>query len=192
MTKIRLIITVLGILAFSFAFTQDKFEKESRVKRADVPSSALKFVDSVGLKSRVKWFREEGLLQKSYEAKFRRNKIKYSVEFDSLGVLQDVEIDLSFEDLQENLRTEIMQEFISTCAGVKIIKVQKQISGSASEMLAFLINGSQTAHLVTKYEFIVSCTVKKKVDMYEYLFSDLGKKISILKIVLKNSSHLEY
>ena len=62
----------------------------------------------------------------------------------------------------------------------KIVKVQKQYTGSESQLLSIL-NLAKNQSLTTKYELIVSCSLQKTVELFEYLFNDNGKIISISK-----------
>ncbi|MFT5887147.1 MAG: hypothetical protein ACI9IP_003620 [Arcticibacterium sp.] len=70
---------------------QDKFEREYRAKPENVSFSAKTFIDSIGPKSKVKWYKEISQNGISVEAKFEYQKKKFSIEFDPSGVLQDVE-----------------------------------------------------------------------------------------------------
>jgi hypothetical protein len=63
------------------AQTPSKFEKESRIKRSDVPSQALAFIDSLALPGRIKWYREQGLDKHSIEAKFNHAQLLASFFF---------------------------------------------------------------------------------------------------------------
>jgi hypothetical protein len=40
---------------------QEKLEREYRIKEKNVPAAALVFMDSVGIKVKTKWYKEEGL-----------------------------------------------------------------------------------------------------------------------------------
>ena len=183
------------LLLFSISgnlFAQVKFEKESRIKPKDVPSKALLFIDSLNLNTKVKWYLEEGLDKNSIEAKFILNKVKYSVEFDSSGNIEDVEIEVKWEGLEPHIREFISLQFKEGCSRFKIAKVQKQFTGSQNDLLSILKTCNKTEHLVVKYEIIVRCSRQKKVDLFEYLFNHEGQLISKSKIVFKNSSHLEY
>ncbi len=181
-----------GILATSGLWSQDKFEKERRIKRKDVPSEALKFLDSLHIKSRVKWFQEEGLIDKSIEAKFKRNKIRYSVEFDSTGRIEDIEMELPWRHVELSVRNRISSQLEQNCTKHKIVKVQRQFSGKASDLLTWMQTSTSTKLLTINYEIIVKCSQQKHVDLYEYLFNAHGETLSVSKIVFKNSSHLEY
>lgn len=188
------LIYILLLITFtpsSNLFAQEKFEKESRIKQKDVVAKALSFMDSLHFPNKVKWYKEEGLSGKSIEAKFKYQKALYSVEFDTLGNIEDIEIELNWDDLESNLKDSIFLQLKSNCLKHKIVKVQKQYTGSESQLLSIL-NPTKNQSLTTKYELIVSCSLQKTVELFEYLFNDNGKIISISKIVFKNSSHLEY
>lgn len=173
-------------------FAQEKFEKESRIKQKDVPLKAQQFIDSLHLETKIKWYREEGLTGKSIESKFKYNNSKYSVEFDTLGNIEDIEIELSRQDLALPVRDSISFHLNKDCIKHKITKIQRQYSGSEQVLLAVItaekVNDSPAIH----YEIIVRCKLEKSVELFEYLFNSEGSPLSISKIVFKNSSHLEY
>lgn len=183
----------LIILTFSNnLFAQDKFEKERRIKQKEVPSKALSFINSLNFNTKIKWYEEEGLTRKSIEAKFKNNKAKYSVEFDTLGNVEDIELEVPWQDIESYIRDSISLQLKLDCSKHNIDKVQMQFTGSDDALLSLLKNGTHGEHLKIKYELIVKCNYQKTVDLFEYLFDDKGKLISISKIVFRNSSHLEY
>ena len=192
MFKMKIILFLFAFYASSALFAQDKFEKESRIKRKYVPAQALKFIDSLNLQSSVKWYQEEGMNHKSIEAKFRISKARYSVEFDSLGRIEDIEVEVAWGQLELSMRESIENELKPSCLNHKIVKVQRQFTGSERDLYHLLKSGSISSQLQTKYEVIVRCKQENQIDLYEYLFSDSGKTLSISKMVFKNSSHLEY
>lgn len=173
-------------------FSQEKFEKESRIFRKDVPAVALGFVDSIRLSTKAKWYKEEGKKGKSIEAKFMHQKSHYSIEFDTLGIIEDIEMGVKWEDVHIKLRDSISLKLFSDCEKHHIVKVQQQFTGNKSELLSLFKDDTDNQSVTIKYELIVRCDRKKKADLYEYLFDDTGQLISRSKIVFKNSSHLEY
>jgi hypothetical protein len=192
MHKFIYIILLIALNYSSNLFAQEKFEKESRIKPKEVPTKALFFIDSLNIKNKVKWYKEEGLNGKSVEAKFKQDEAKYSVEFDTLGNVEDIEIDVNWAVLASSLRDSISSKLETDCLKHKIIKVQKQYIGSESALLSILKTDLNKPSLTINYELVVSCNQQKKVDLFEYLFNEKGKLISTSKIVFKNSSHLEY
>jgi hypothetical protein len=171
---------------------QEKYEKESRIREKYVPTKALQFIDSSDLKSRIRWYLEEGLNRKSIEAKFKHDKVRYSVEFDTLGNVEDIEIETPWENLNSHLKDSISSHLKKDCLKHKIVKVQIQYSGSESELLAKLKTNHNSQYLKIKYEIVVKCNLHNKVELFEYLFNEAGTPLSVSKILFKNSSHLEY
>lgn len=173
-------------------FAQDKFEKESRIKENHVPKKALEFLESLNYSTRIKWYREEGLIKESIEAKFRHNKTNYSVEFDSLGNIEDIEIEVNFEELDSEVKNKLIFQFKADCLKYKIVKVQKQYLGNENLLLTLCQNCEKSNLLEINYELIIKCNQNKQVDLFEYLFNKNGVLLNKYRIVFKNSSHLEY
>lgn len=173
-------------------FAQEKYEKESRAKEEDIPTKAIQFVDTLALDVKVKWLKEEGLQSNSFEAKFKWEKVRYSIEFDTLGAVEDIEVEKKWSDLNAELRATVLEQLNNDCQKHKIDKVQIQYTGKPADLIT-LFNGEEVSNRLTvQYEIIVKCRKKEDVNLYEYLFSDSGIILSISKIVFKNSSHLEY
>jgi len=192
MYKFKFLIFLIVFFVSYNLFAQDKFEKESRIKPKDVPSKALSFIDSLKMDTKVKWYLEEGLNKKSIEAKYKQNKVSYSIEFDSLGMIEDIEIEVNWGDLESSLRESISSQLQQNCSSHRIEKVQRQFTGSENDLFTLLNTRIIFEHLNINYEIIVRCKQLNEVDLFEYLFNNNGKLISTSKIVLKNSSQLEY
>lgn len=173
-------------------FAQDKFEKESRIKRGDVPSKALLFIDSLNYKTKIKWYKEEGLTSISIEAKFNHNKTRYSIEFDTLGNIEDIEIEIHWEDMEKEMANPITNQLKLDCSKHKIVKIQRQFTGTENDLFSLFRNGIHSEKIKINYEIIVKCNWQKEVNLFEYLFNEKGILVSKSKVIFKNSSHLEY
>lgn len=171
---------------------QEKYERESRIKQKDVPTEALRFFDSISNINKIKWYKEEGLNKISFEAKFKINRTKYSVEFDSLGNIEDIEIEVDWRDLKTQLKDTISAQLNRNCNSHKITKLQIQYTGSKADLWHQLKYQAIKPNAIVHYELIVKCRQSKDVNLFEYLFSEFGEIVSVSKIVFKNSSHLEY
>lgn len=192
MYKFKFIVAVLLLLVANNAFAQDKYEKESRIKLDEVPSKARLFIDSLKFDTKEKWYKEEGLDRISIEAKFNLNRARYSIEFDTLGTIEDIEIEVKWNSLNENLKDLIVEKLNQDCSDHKVVKVQRQFTGSENNLFLQLKSGKAAADLTIKYELIVRCKNQNGVDLFEFLFDEEGTIVSKSKIVFKNSSHLEY
>lgn len=191
----HLLSIVLLLVAATFfgasSWAQEKFEKESRLKSDEVPSEAQAFIDSLGVESKIKWYAEEGLNQSSIEAKFEFQNQEYSVEFDTSGVLEDIEILMDWEELEQSLKDQINAQLEKECEKFNIRKVQIQYSGNPSNLLIKIRTG-EAKKVEVRYELIVKCRDENDVALFEYLFNDQGIQLSRSRIVFKNSSNLEY
>lgn len=194
MTKISIkciIILLFGIISTTL-HSQEKYERESRIYVKDVPPDALEFIGAIENPGKVKWYIEYGLENKSIEAKFKLNNKRHSVEFDTLGNIEDVEIEIRSGELQKQLKKKIDSTLSSICTSHKISKIQKQYTGTQSELLSKLKEEEVNGTITTKYEIVAKCVSEGKTEQYEYLFSVEGKLLQQFKIIFKNSSNLRY
>lgn len=186
------LLCLLIIVSLDGLHAQTKFERESRLNEKDVPELALSFVDSLQIENKVKWYLEEAHGSLTIEAKFKWNKQRYSIEFDTLGRLEDVEIQIKWERINKALRDSMKTALQKDCRSFRIQKTQIQYSGDPSIIRSKLQSRKTNGNYTTRYEVMVRCRSAEEVALYEYLFSDKGKKIQVSRIVFTNSSHLEY
>jgi len=188
----KLICALLVVLCSQISFAQKKFEKEERIERDDIPKLALKFVEELKLKSKIKWFKETGLSTTTFEAKTRSKGKKYSIEFNNSGNLEDVEISISKKEIKKDVLNKIESDLKKKLEKFKIQKIQLQYSGSKEAVQSKILKNEHNKDLIINYEIIVSAKVNKKFQKFEYLFSDLGAYIQYKTIVLINTDNLEY
>lgn len=189
-------IIFISLILFSFpginTFAQEKIEKESRIDLTVVPKNAQSFISDLALDNKIKWYLEQGINQTTIEAKFKHNGKKYSVEFDSIGNIEDIEVEISWKDLEVGVKESIKKQLDLNCLKHKINKIQTQYLGNAKNLSFLFKQNSNTQKLETNYELIVRCNQENEVNLFEYLFNHQGKLISTSKIIFRNSSHLEY
>jgi hypothetical protein len=174
------------------AFAQQKFEKEYRLKTDEVPLLARQFVDSLDFDRRVKWYMEISQDGKTMEAKSRRNGRRYSIEFDTTGMLQDVEIEVRFGDIPEKLRATITQNLDAELDRFRTTKIQEQLTGTKKNILAYLKGKQDKTNLTTRYEAIVRGSKDGERNEFEYTFTSLGKIEKRSKVVFRNTDNLLY
>ncbi|WP_367328263.1 hypothetical protein, partial [Lentimicrobium sp.] len=95
-------------------------------------------------------------------------------------------------ELRPELKESVYLQLNTDCKKFSIVKVQRQYTGSESDLLSGLTIDIHNSSLTVNSEFIVRCSPEKQAGLFEYLFDDKGKLISVSEIVFKNSSHLEY
>jgi hypothetical protein len=191
----RLLISIGFILISVFGFGQmNKMERETRAKKSEVPQKALAFIDSISPDISPKWFWEGIMFPTSYEAKFRFNNAKYSIEFDTLGNLEDVEILTKYQDLPQQVINEVDGSLLEIYEKSKITRVQTQWSGPESEIhVVFYKKFSfNPEKLTVRYEIELKLKQEGRWRLEEWTVDSNGKIISQVIVVTPRTDHLEY
>lgn len=171
---------------------QEKYEKEYRIDRGEVPAYALQFIDSMQVATKIRWYMEESLTGRSVEAKFKYQARRYSLEFDTLGNLQDVEIEKDWEEIPEDIKPVITKTLQTQLERVRIIRVQVQYTGNEVAILTYLTGGSDMAGIITKYEIEVRGRKGNETNIYEYTFFHNGELEQVRRVVQRSSDVLEF
>ena len=189
--KTAFIVTVV-IIVSSNTFGQTKYEKEYRLKETEVPEIAKRFVNSLDSDAKVKWYFEENLAGNSIEAKLKYNRNKYSVEFDTSGNLQDIEIEKDYSEIPEVTRIKLDSSLDSIYLKHVIRKVQAQYSGKISTLSEFVRTENPDNLYDLRYELIVKGRKNRGWKLYEITCNKNGEIVSTSEIVFRNTDNLEY
>lgn len=192
MTMKIIIILIMLFTSSLQGYTQYKYEKESRIRKSNVPANAINFVDSVNFNSKVKWYRETGLKSISFEAKTKYKGKDYSIEFSEDGSFEDVEIKIESSEVPSTTFDIISKYLSEQHSRYTIEKVQVQYSGNKKSVLEFLQNKSTNVNFVINYELKISSKVEGSFKMFEYLFSENGKFIQKSQIILRRTDNIEF
>lgn len=180
------------ILCSSVSWGQTKYEREYKIKEENVPKPAMIFVSEIAGDKKVKWFGEDSQEGKSVEAKVTINKRLHSIEFDTLGKVQDVEIVISTaeipKDIFENIEVELKTVFIKH----QYDKIQLQYKGSQEALLKAIKTKEPPKSIEINYEIVVKGRTEEDIKLYEVTFNSSGKLTKKEEIVFKNSDHLEF
>ncbi|MEL6918345.1 MAG: hypothetical protein AAFO99_11520, partial [Bacteroidota bacterium] len=140
-------------------FSQNKYEREQRILRHQFPEKALNYLSKeIEGAKRIRFYKEMDSIKISFEAKFKKERLWYSVEFDKEGELEDVEINIEETDIPkaswENINIYLNNTFIKK----RIKKIQQQYPSSREESTALTLkNAFQNLLLPSiRYEIIVS------------------------------------
>ena len=170
----------------------EKFEREQRMDPVEVPQTARTFVDSIHFQKRVKWYLEESLTGHSVEAKVRREGLLYSIEFDTLGRLEDIEVDIRKREIPANTLAAIEAALDQDFSRFRFKQIQTQWTGNRTVLLAKTRSPQEPEDVVLRYEIVVKGRDESGMHWYEYLFSDSGEPIQRSRIVFQNTDHLDY
>lgn len=192
--KLTISLKIIPILLFSFGifnfcFSQDKFERETSIKPSHVPSKATEWLsDAFEKVNKPRWFLEFSQNGKSYEAKFFYQGHYHSVEFDSLGKVEDVEIEINKSEMESDVWEAIQAYFDSEYEQVKVEKIQRQLTGSESDLEDYF-DEEEDEDVEVRYEIVYQAK-KGHWELWEALFDDSGKIISKLKVTIRPNDNL--
>lgn len=193
MNKLKSFVLFFVIFSFPlFVLGQTKFEKEHRIKPEEVPSKALQFLHSSNTNFSEKWYYEKNLVGNSVEAKFKYNKAHYSVEFDTLGNIQDIEVETEFHELPEKLQSEITASLQNSYSKFKITRLQIQYSRPIESFQYFLDNKDLLNKFPVNYELIVKGKSNNQLELYEITFNPNGEMVKTEQIIFRNTDNLEF
>lgn len=188
---LKTLLFLLFLSSYASAVSQVKYEKETRIDMNQVPEKALNFINNSGINSKVKWYKESNIDNTSIEAKTTFQNTKYSIEFDTLGNLQDVESIINFKNLPDKTQAKIKNQFNSLFSSYKIIKTQTQYSGPPQIIQQLFKDTKPSDDYITRYE-IVMVGKEKIMRKFEILTNENGEIIKRNRIMPKNMDHLIY
>jgi hypothetical protein len=171
---------------------QKKYEREYRLKESEVPTHAREFIHSIAIEKKIRWFYEENLLGNSIEAKFKYDDQKYSVEFDTLGNFQDIEIEIELSEVPKAVARTIVEQIDGNYSKNKIRKIQVQFSGEISSLGVFVSVENPGGAFEVKYELVVKGKKERDWNLYEMTFNRQGHLEATSEILLRNIDNLVY
>jgi len=182
---------LIFLLLLKISVFGQKIERETRIDKEKAPSEAVNFINDISSKKHVKWYIEKTSGKVSYESKFKHKGSFYSVEFDTLGYIEDVEVIIKPKKLDENHKSTLRKAIQNDFEKFKWIKIQKQYSGER-EALKKLFSGS-TEHVELNYEIEIEAKTKDgDWELFELLINLQGEILKRRKIQLRPTDNLNY
>ena len=180
------------MLAFALGSQAQKFEREVKINAAAVPPAAKSFIDSCGL-SKVRWVLELSQQGISYEAKATsESKKRFSIEFDTVGNVQDVELLMKWKTVPSGPRLKIENTLQRLFKRHKVIKTQKQWQSDRSTLLNLVREDGIVDIADASYELIVRANDNGKVQLYELLLDAQGDLLRQDIVVSDHADNLEF
>lgn len=167
-------------------------EQEYGIKTSEVPTPALAYVASFGFTKKIKWYFEKNDTNHSVEAKTKWEKHKYSIEFDTTGRLQDVEITVEEREIVPVALQGILSYMTDSFTSYQICKIQRQYSGEPAAIRDLIHKKEASKNVTTRYEIVAQVNNKGVKKRVEILFDEGGKAIQITQLYYRNTDNLEY
>jgi hypothetical protein len=192
--KARNIILFFGFLILLpfVSKAQQKYEREYRIKSEIIPPSANAFIGSIGSDHKIKWYKEISLHDVTIEAKFKHNMKKFSVEFDTLGILQDVEFIIDKREITPVVYKRIKHKLDILYQKWKFQKIQIHYRGNPRDIITSINKNKPCKSIKVYYEIVLKGKSSGSAQLYEITFSEQGEIQGILQIIQDKADHLEY
>lgn len=185
----------LLVFSVTTCFSQNKYEREHRILKKQFPQEAMAFISQKleGAK-RIRFYREIDSAKISYEAKFKKDRLHYSVEFNKLGELEDVEINIGQVDVPSESWEAIKVYLNRNFKRIRIKKIQQQYPVTAdTPPEKTLYNAFQNLLLPSvNYEIVFAGKKEMGFEEFEALFDAQGHFIRIRKSLPANYDHVLY
>lgn len=168
----------LLFLWISFSFSQVKNEKEERIHASEFPEKTSTYFNTISQDVKyLKYCKETDGSKKSYEVKFKYRREHYSVEFDTLGNLEDIEVVIKKKHIPKEIKTVIWRYFENNFKKTTLVKVQKQYVNTTKntdkQFIQHILEKPFNKH--THFEIIAEIKTKKIHELREFTFDRNGK-----------------
>jgi hypothetical protein len=189
----KILVSLLMVYFFSVeSFAQTKFEREYRITRSEAPLTAVSFIDSCNFSGKIRWHAEESQDGKTFEAKTKHLNYRYSIEFDTNGVLQDIEKEVGFNELEKSVKDAATKALGDLFISYKVRKIQIQWSGKREILFELLKNGHSDQSYTTQYEIVVKARKEGFSSYFEVLLDASGNAVKILEIKQQSADNLMF
>ena len=190
----RVFIVHICLLCWFQVSAQLKDEREKGIKEQQMPVKAIELLRTFVNTAKVRYIYETDGERSSYEAKFKHRGRQYSIEFDTLGNLEDVEVTILFKKaLLKKSQDQINKTLQEISRDFKIIKFQKQYRYQPPDPSNTILSAmNNLEYQPIYYELEVDFNTKKRLESYEILCDSSGELVSKRKIVKRATDNILY
>ena len=188
--------SIIVLIFYSIScFSQVKNEKEERISPSEFPSNAKSYFSSISQDVKyLKYYHETDGDKKSFEVKFKYKKEHYSVEFDTLGQLEDIEIVIKKKHIPKKAYRVISEYFNTHYKKFTLVKIQKQFINSTKrtdkQFIQYVLDKPFNKH--THFEIIADVKTNDGHELKELTFNRHGVFEKSRKVSSSSYEHALY
>ena len=184
--------TFIILLFFCVAsFGQKKQEQEFRIDKKELPDGVMAVLSNyLENTKRLRYYKERDGEKSSYEVKFKKDKLHYSIEFDEKGALEDVELLIKQTDIPNEPFDNMTTYLQSNHKKYRIKKIQRQYvnTSDAAQTLKEAFQNRILPKL--KYELIIATKDENGYGEFELTFDANGEHLLTRKAVNTKYDHV--
>lgn len=187
---------ICSILLFGLhSWSQTKNEQEVRVKLDVFPDPAINVVSELPKRcKRIRFYKETDGEKQSFEAKFKYKRQHYSLEFNTEGVIEDIEVIIEPKEIEDDVKSKIEDYFEEHFDKFQYVKIQKQYVYYKTLKPITFVNEVLSKHSKAEINFEIIAEVKSdsKRNVGEFLFGRHGYFRSFRALNPESYEHILY
>jgi hypothetical protein len=177
------------------AAAQHKYEREHRIRKSQFPEKAHRFiVEKLEGARRVRFYKETDSSKTNFEAKFKKDRLHYGIQFNEQGHLEEIvivirELDIPNEALA-NMKADLGHRFHKY--RIRKILQQYPLQEKTNEDKTLRDAFQNLLLPYIRYELIVAGKEGRSPNDYEVLYDAAGNFIRIRASLPANYDHVLY
>lgn len=189
------LLLITALFHYTTGIAQVKVEREHRIKKKQFPNTAHEFIrEKLKDAKKIRFYKETDTTKITYTAKFKKDKLYYSVEFDESGNPEDIEILIKEVDVPRDSWSQITKFLKEKFDRYKIRKIQQQYPVTSNEAAETTLNNAFQNLLIPSlnYEIMVRGKIHDTHADFEILFGAEGDFIKMRESLPANYDHVLY
>lgn len=175
-------------------FGQDqKQEVEKKIQAAEMPESALSLLKPyLKTATRIKYYKETDIDHESYECKLKFEGLRFSIEFEPQGRLEDIEVLVSIENVASEAHDKIL-EYLQQFRRFRVRRVQLQFKPDSTTDARFIDEIVKARNLKSpNHEIVVDIKDESGWSTFEMLFDHSGVFLSQRMVIGRQTDNILY
>ncbi|MEN8789691.1 MAG: hypothetical protein ABF295_09270 [Flavobacteriaceae bacterium] len=195
MKRSRQLVLALLLPLVLVSYSQDKYEREHRIKKNQFPTVARNFIDkNIKDYRKIKYYRETDSAEIRYTARFKVDRLRYGVSFNQQGNVHGIEIQIKEVDIPDESLSQILQFLDSTFNNYRMRRIQQLYPVKQGEPVAIILKNAFQNLLIPSLQYKMTIAGKRSKGFkdYEVFFDAEGQFLKLKESLPANYDHVLY
>jgi hypothetical protein len=193
--KIYVYLILVSVFACcQLSFAQKTYEREFRIRKSQFPSAAHTVIkDNIEGVKRLNFYQETDSNKVNFNAKLKKDKLWYNLEFDKEGALEKIEIFINSTDIPNDTYLNIENYLNNNFSKYRIKKLLQQYYSNSDTLEETIKNAFQNLILSSNmYEIAIAGKKDNGYLDYEIQFDADGNFKKMRTALPSNYDHVLY